>query len=219
MDIPQQNKDKRIDIALDYCEIIIMLFLLIEEQKYERAECIAYLAERLKVRAERETDVDDLAYINEWSQSEAEKIVAETYKQLEESGEDEDIALEEEAESASSKESEKDTLKFEEYNVEIPKKDFPLSNFRATMLSIQLATTVMNFDEYLQAIKDGKTRKVWITENDDVVRKTHQEVDGLDIPINNYFNVGNSLLLFPGDSVNGAELKELINCRCWLECY
>ena len=77
----------------------------------------------------------------------------------------------------------------------------------------------MSFSDYLEAIEDGCTRKVWITENDDLVRPTHQEVDGLDLPINAYFNVGDSMMLFPGDSVNGAELKELINCRCCLNCY
>lgn len=210
MDIPQKNKDKRVEIALDYAEIMIMLFLLITEQEYEREECIAYLSERLRIRAEKETDVEDLAYINEWADSTAEEIVDATYEKYE--NEIEDITLEEETE-------DEKVLNFKEYDVEIPEKDYPLSNFRATLIGIRCATTVMSFDDYLKAVDDGCTRKVWITENDDRVRAAHQEVDGLDIPINEYFNVGNSSMLFPGDSVNGAELKEILNCRCWLKCY
>lgn len=218
MDIPQAKKDKRVEVALDYAEIFILLFQLITEQDFERDECIEFLMERLVILAERETDVEDMAYINDWARSTAEEIVDETFDKYE--NEIEDITIEEEnAEDKSSQETKEKTLNFKEYDVEIPEKDYPLSNFRATLIGIRCATTVMSFSDYLEAIEDGCTRKVWITENDDLVRPTHQEVDGLDLPINAYFNVGDSMMLFPGDSVNGAELKELLNCRCWLNCY
>lgn len=68
--------------------------------------------------------------------------------------------------------------------------------------------------DYLQAIKEEKTKKLWVDVRDRRERKTHLEVGGEVKPINEPFVVGDSLLLFPHDTSYGAEAKEIINCRC-----
>lgn len=221
MDIPQSDKDKRVDLSLDYCEIMIMLFLMITEQEAERYELIAYAEERIRIIAEQQIGTEDMAYINDFAKTEAERIVDETYEKYENEIEDQDIEEETEEKTTETETSEetKDTYKFSEFNVEIPKKEYWTSDFRALLLGIQLSTTVCNFDELMKAIEAGCTRKVWITEGDERVRPTHDEVFGVDIPINEYFTVGDSVLLMPGDTNNGAELKEILNCRCHLNCY
>ena len=49
---------------------------------------------------------------------------------------------------------------------------------------------------------------------DERVRDTHAEIDGVTIPINDAFVVGNSLMDYPMDTSYGADLEEVINCRC-----
>lgn len=58
--------------------------------------------------------------------------------------------------------------------------------------------------------------KVWITMQDKRVRKTHRRAQGQRVPENEPFTVGKSLLMFPGDDSLGAQLSELVNCRCFL---
>ena len=59
--------------------------------------------------------------------------------------------------------------------------------------------------------------QTWISERDNKVRKTHKNVDdGKTIHINDYFHVGNSLMLYPHDAVNGTP-NQIINCRCHVE--
>lgn len=219
MRIPPKQKRKREALAVDYCEIIIMLFLMITEQEYERAELVAFLSERLRLLAEREIGVEDIAYINDWADTKAEEIVDTTYEKYENEIEDQEIE-EEEAEAEEQKEPEEDkVITFSEYDISVPEKDYWTSDIRAMNISLNLASFVFNFKEYDDAIKDGKTKKVWITENDDKVRETHAAIDGVELPINEYFAVGNSAMLFPGDTSAGAEEKELDNCRCHLVCY
>lgn len=206
VEVSEEEKKKRALLALDYCDIIIMLFLMITEQEYEREECIKFAEERLRILAERELGRESIAYINEWAKIEAVYIVDETYEKLENEIED------------SSAEDEK-MLNFEEEGVQIPESEYWTSDFRAYKIGIELSTTVYNFKELSDAIDAGKTRKVWMTESDDRVRKTHDEVHGVDIPINEFFTVGVSSMLMPGDTVHGAELKEICNCRCHLNCY
>jgi hypothetical protein len=76
------------------------------------------------------------------------------------------------------------------------------------------ANSVKNYTDYRKAIEKGKTKKKWIDMRDKRERKTHLEVGGTVIPINEPFVVGNSLMMFPKDDSLGAADKEIINCRC-----
>ena len=88
------------------------------------------------------------------------------------------------------------------------------SQDRARFNAENEANDVFNYDEYRQAIFDGKTKKEWISMRDAHVRKTHAEVDGEIIPIEDTFLVGESLMRFPMDGSLGASDSEICGCRC-----
>lgn len=86
---------------------------------------------------------------------------------------------------------------------------------RAMAISENEANVIGNYRQQLQAVKDGKKNKTWITMNDNKVRHTHKEIDSLTIPIFEPFQVGDSKMMFPKDSETyGAEMKEIAGCRC-----
>lgn len=91
---------------------------------------------------------------------------------------------------------------------------FFLSVDRAVLISENEANSIYNYQEFLKAIADGKTRKQWVDIRDKRERKTHREVGGKIIPIQRAFEVGNSLLLFAKDASLGASMEEIANCRC-----
>lgn len=99
-----------------------------------------------------------------------------------------------------------------ETTLEHPSEEFYLSNDRAILVSVNEANSILGYRQLQEAKAKGYTKKTWITERDNKVRKTHREVDELTIPIGDYFLVGNSLMLYPHDF--GAEEKETANCRC-----
>ena len=89
-----------------------------------------------------------------------------------------------------------------------------LSNDRSMLIAENESNSAFNHYDYVKAVKSGKTRKMWLTERDDRVRKTHQEVNGIRIPINEPFVVGNSLLLYPKDETYNPEPEQVMGCRC-----
>lgn len=90
--------------------------------------------------------------------------------------------------------------------------EYYLSNDRATLVSVNEANSILGYRQLQEAKERGYTRKTWITEGDRKVRKTHREVDMRKIPIDEYFLVGDSLMMYPHDF--NAEAKETVNCRC-----
>lgn len=92
-----------------------------------------------------------------------------------------------------------------------------LSADRSRFIAENESETTWNYDEYRQAIESGKTRKQWVDIMDKRERKTHREVGGTVIPIEDVFVVGNSLMRYPKDTLYGAEAKEIINCRCTIK--
>lgn len=88
------------------------------------------------------------------------------------------------------------------------------SGDRAVLIAENESQNTFNRQDYLDAIKSGKTRKQWVDIRDKKERETHREVGGMVIPIEEYFLVGNSLLLYPHDYSMNPEAKETVNCRC-----
>ena len=76
------------------------------------------------------------------------------------------------------------------------------------------ANTILNRSDFLKAKEAGYTRKRWLTEHDNRVRPTHAEIEGLTIPIDEYFVVGDSIMSYAHDVSHGASVNELANCRC-----
>ena len=85
---------------------------------------------------------------------------------------------------------------------------------RAANIAANEANTVVNHTELQQAIDDGYKYKTWITEKDNRVRDTHVLMEGVTIPIDEPFLVGNSFMMMPHDITLGAEPQEIVNCRC-----
>lgn len=95
--------------------------------------------------------------------------------------------------------------------------DYYLSNDRAMFISECEANSVLNYRQYSKAVKAGKTKKKWIDVGDKRERKTHLEVGGTILPIDEPFSVGDSLLQFPKDTSLGASADEIVNCRCSIQ--
>lgn len=81
------------------------------------------------------------------------------------------------------------------------------------------ANTYARYLDGLQAEKDGKTvLKKWVATLDDRTRETHALADGVTLPISEPFTLADgSRLQFPQDDSLGADISQLINCRCKLE--
>ena len=86
------------------------------------------------------------------------------------------------------------------------------SKDRALIIAQNEANTLFNYADYDSAVRSGKQYKVWLTENDSRVRPEHAEVDGMRIPINEYFTVGEDKMLYPHDM--NASASNIVNCRC-----
>lgn len=201
MEIPQAEKKRRSDLAMEFCEIIVMLFALVEGN-HKPKNCKEFAEERLRIIANKYVGKNNLAYVNDWSRKEADRIVDVTFKHMDDEQPEDD---------------ENSAFEFPELGIRISKDEYWTSQERGLLVGIECATITANFDDLSRALDSGKTRKTWVTEADDKVRKTHEEVHGQELPINEYFLVGNSYMLFPGDMSRDAEEKEICGCRCHCE--
>lgn len=101
-------------------------------------------------------------------------------------------------------------------NATVKNKDNPyyFSEDRLVYMTENEANTVLNYTDFDKALNAGYKKKVWITEKDKKVRKTHRKLDEKAIPIVDAFMVGESLMLFPKDTSFGASAEEIVGCRC-----
>ena len=86
---------------------------------------------------------------------------------------------------------------------------------RARLIAEEEANTAINHAEY-EASKSKFAFKTWNTMGDERVRPTHVPLDGETVPINQPFQVGDSLMNYPRDASLGADMSEIVGCRCWL---
>lgn len=86
---------------------------------------------------------------------------------------------------------------------------------RAAVIGCNESNTVIGNKELENAKALGKTKKTWLTELDERVRPTHQDMESVTIPIDDYFVFPDCLMLYPHDEVNGTP-DEIVNCRCSL---
>ncbi|GAF75877.1 unnamed protein product, partial [marine sediment metagenome] len=62
----------------------------------------------------------------------------------------------------------------------------------------------------------GALIRMWQSRKDDRVRPTHVKADGQTVKgTTEPFTVGDSLLMYPGDTSLGADMAEIIGCRCF----
>ena len=95
--------------------------------------------------------------------------------------------------------------------------EYLLSNTRALIIGANEANTIYNYSDYKTAVENGYTHKRWKTENDNLVRRSHEIVNNDVVEIDEPFVVGDSLMMFPKDFSMGASAGELVNCRCTVE--
>lgn len=81
-------------------------------------------------------------------------------------------------------------------------------------------TEIMSSSNYVDYANYNLTDDVigytWKTCNDNRVRSTHKQMEGVYSPKGKPFIVGGYKMLHPGDQSFGAPAGEVINCRCWL---
>ena len=93
-----------------------------------------------------------------------------------------------------------------------PNDDWYFSEDRVIFISENEANTIMNGTEFQEARNRGMTRKQWIGIGDKRERDTHFILNDRVIPIDDYFHVGEALMLYPKYPCDYPE--EVINCRC-----
>lgn len=86
---------------------------------------------------------------------------------------------------------------------------------RAAMEAVNVANQVVGYEEYNEALEEGKLYKVWRTMNDDFVRPTHKAVNGKKLEIHELFQVGKGYMRFPLDWKYNR--KECYGCRCGID--
>ena len=92
------------------------------------------------------------------------------------------------------------------------------STDRSIVIAETETNNAANYDGYEEAKENGKTQKVWITLQDNKVRQTHSEIDGMTIGIDELFQVGAAEMRFPCDEELAYDFpEEIVNCRCSLE--
>jgi hypothetical protein len=60
-----------------------------------------------------------------------------------------------------------------------------------------------------------KILKGWDTRRDSAVRPQHAKAQGQIREINDFFDVWGDKLMYPGDESHGAQIKNLVRCRCF----
>lgn len=89
-----------------------------------------------------------------------------------------------------------------------------LSRERANLIALNEANWKWNNEEFYDA-KLSKKTKTWHTALDEKVRMTHIALEGVTLPIDEYFDVGGYKALYP--LAETLPLQETANCRCTLE--
>lgn len=76
-----------------------------------------------------------------------------------------------------------------------------------------MQVAVTRYNEKASAAGDKMVEtKTWVTAGDAAVRASHRAAAGQVVPVGQSFQVGSSMLSFPGDP--GGALAEVLNCRC-----
>lgn len=206
MELTKEQKARRVDLAFILEDVIAIWFMLVDE-RYE-TDALDEAREKQQLTYMIYEAIEDKGYFA--NESEQDKYVKDFVKNTY------DTTIEH--------------LEDEEEDV-IPKKGvteptspedverYWVSEDRAEFIAENEANTIINTAEFTEAIKAGKTHKIWMAYPDDRVRPTHEVTNGAKIPIGSYFDVGAARMLYPKDVTSelstGAEHpEEVISCRC-----
>lgn len=197
MEISEEDKEKRKDFAKKFTDKVLFIFALYlvmqEYNRLNRETLVNRLDNEYRNLISQYIDIDD--YLDKHIKDFSNEVIDTTIKNGTKAGA---VAV-----------MIGDTTKKSE--------NFYTSEDRAFLISVNEANTGFNYQDYIKAIESGKTRKIWITEKDNRVRKTHRALDNKSIPILNVFSVGKTYMRFPHDTLFGTDFAELSNCRCTIK--
>lgn len=96
-----------------------------------------------------------------------------------------------------------------------------LSEDRAMWNAENEAFSMLGYKDFVEAVQAGYTHKRWISFMDKKTRKAHAEINGKEIPIFDYFQVGDAQMLFPKDTFSPESTgmdhpEQTVNCRCYV---
>lgn len=90
-----------------------------------------------------------------------------------------------------------------------------LTKARSCLIARTETVTAANGAAYINAKETGlKLNKIWIAAYDHRTRRDHREINQHVVAMDEFFNVGGSAMLAPGDRSNGAGADQICNCRC-----
>ena len=92
------------------------------------------------------------------------------------------------------------------------KLDTKYKKSRAKMIARTNANALDNKVRLDTAKQIGFTKKIWVTEQDDRVRPSHQRLHGKVLSLEGEFKVGDTNLSYPSGEADNP--KEVVNCRC-----
>lgn len=185
MDISEEDKRKREECAFFFYDAVWYVLTMIRlELKHRELDEKASYIRSLYYRIRDILEDSDVEFDEDYLNYISEEIIDTTFLHLEDEAEDdEDI-----------------------------EENYFLSERRAILIAQNEANAVLNASDFKKAKLQGKKYKVWLAELDDRTRPWHREVDGKKVPIDEYFPVGNDLMLYPHD-INGSP-ENIVNCRC-----
>lgn len=205
MGLTEEQKEERISLAEDLeRDMLYFFYLMIAQYQYEtELDVNREMNSRLRDTIGRHMEISDRLddHITEIV-DDIERVTAEHLAVL--------VVLTDEV-NRDIEESQKES---EEKEKKLESEEYWLSDDRARFIAEEESNTAYNDSDFEEAIAEGYTMKTWNTMADRYVRKTHRPMEGKTIPIDDYFLVGNSLMLYPRDP--DGDLEETVNCRCWL---
>ena len=177
MDIPEADKEKRVELAEKVRDVFDWLFaFVITASVTEGTLDIEYLTLSVEYRLKDLVNLD-IQYVREQVEKFSRDIV--------------------------------------ETTVENKDEDYFLSPQRADERAIDEANAIYGYEELDEAIKEGKTHKTWVSEKLKSTRKWHRDMDGVTIPIEDYFHFDDCDMLLPHD-MNGTA-RQNSGCLCHVE--
>ena len=209
MGLTEEQTEERISLAEDLeKDMLFFFYLMIAQSQYEteldvNEEMNARFRETIGNHMEISDRLDD--HITELV-DDIERVTALHLATL--------IVLTDEINRDIASESEEQSKEADDREKKLESEQYWLSDDRARFIAEEESNTAFNDSDFEDAKEAGYTMKTWNTMQDRYVRKTHRPMDGKTIPIDDYFAVGNALLLYPRSDDSYPE--EVINCRCWL---
>ena len=209
MGLTEEQTEERISLAEDLeKDMLYFFYLMIAQSQYEteldvNEEMNARFRETIGNHMEISDRLDD--HITELV-DDIERVTALHLATL--------IVLTDEVNRDIASQAEEQSKEAEDREKKLESEQYWLSDDRARFIAEEESNTAFNDSDFEDAIEAGYTMKTWNTMLDRYVRKTHRPMEGKTIPIDDYFIVGNSMMLYPRDPDGDPE--EVISCRCWL---